>query len=149
MNATRIESIVRVRSFLVNGVAEEEDPNEKLKRFALGALRLIPGPLDLGQVISLRRYAHPMHDVPLKLPDFWDTWDRPALGVMQMRSKPIADRRFCHLCLAMAMDLGIDIPGERLLAIQLSLHPRVGAESNLRVLGNDLVGLIANMSLWE
>jgi hypothetical protein len=47
------------------------------------------------------------------------------------------------------MDLGIDIPGERLLAIQLSLHPRVGAESKLRVLGNDLVGLIANMSLWE
>ena len=146
MNATRIESISWVRSFLVNGVYDEEDPNEKIEKFALGALRLLPGPLDLSQVVSLRRYEHPMHDVP---PDFWSSWNRQALGRMQMQSRPIADSRFCHLCLAMAMDLGIDIPGERLLAIQLSLHPRVGAESNLRALGNDLVGLIANMSLWE
>jgi hypothetical protein len=47
------------------------------------------------------------------------------------------------------MDLGVDIPGERLLAIRMSLNRRVGAESKLRVLGNDIVGLIANMSLWE
>jgi len=146
MPSTRSESIMRVRSFLVDNTASKS--GDEVSLFVLDVLLLLPGPVDLNQVVPLRRYTHPVHDVP-PLPYLFGTWNTRALCEMQIQSRPVANRQFCNLCLALAMDIGVDIPGERLLAIRLSLHPRVGAESKLRVLGNDIVGLIANMSLWE
>ena len=137
MNSARFEQITTTRSFLFDLSAQEKEDYE---RFANCVLRLLPGQLDLNEVVSLRRYPYLVQ----RFPRFWD---RSELVEMQFKTKPVAGREFCLLALALAMDAGVDLHGPRLEAIMLSLHSRVGAKSELRTLGSDIVMLIANMSL--
>jgi hypothetical protein len=137
MNSARFEQIITTRSFLFDLSAQEKEDYE---RFANCVLRLLPGQLDLNEVVSLRRYPYLVQ----RFPRFWD---RSELVEMQFKTKPVAGREFCLLALALAMDAGVDLHGPRLEAIMLSLHSRVGAKSELRTLGSDIVMLIANMSL--
>jgi hypothetical protein len=151
MKSTRFERITRTRSFLISldsGINTPKHDKEKIKTFAADVLALLPEPLDLNKVVALRRYTHSAQEVP-RLLDLHTMWDPMLLARMQMASKPVANMNFCLQALALAMDLGTDLHGPRLQAILLSLHHRVGAESKLRILGSDIVVLIANMSLLE
>jgi hypothetical protein len=148
MSSTRSKRIIRCRSFLFQlgrSYIDLEEKREEIETFARDVMALLPGQLDLDEVVSLRRYPEQEGSI---LRYFDECWNLSLLIRMQMESKPIAGRNFCLQALALAMDLGVDLHGKR-LAILLSLHRRVGAESKLHILDSDIVVLIANMSLLE
>ena len=141
MNPAHYGLVTQTRSFLmrVNDYREKEQPlKEEYVEFANDILRLLPDEVSLNEVVSLRRYPDSLQAVP-KL------WKCKQLYTMQLL-KPGASRSFCLLALALAMDAGVDLHGPRHQAIMLSLHSRVGAKSELRTLGSDILKLIANLS---
>jgi hypothetical protein len=67
------------------------------------------------------------------------------LAKLQISSKPISNQDFCLRALAFTCDLGSDIGNARRTAIGLALHPRVGQESPLGVVGDNVLCVIAQM----
>jgi hypothetical protein len=123
------------------------------KKFALDVLGLIQGPLDLIEVEMHRRSAFATSEIPrLRMEriyspaDLWQ-WHTGVIKTMQLSTKPMAGREFCLRALAMALDFGVDIRGELRLAIAMSMHKRVGHNSLLALLSNDLIVMISLMAI--
>ena len=154
MNSTTIGINMRIRSHLVKcglGFNVQEDD-----QFTQDVLSILPGPVDLGAVQSLRKNTHSIEEIHrLRVADkhfLRSVWNQSMLPRMQMSTKPISDRMFCLTALAFAMDSGVDLPrlaavGPRLAAVGLALHRRVGKDSKLAALGPDVLAVIARMSV--
>ena len=153
MNSTTIGTNMRIRSHLFKGGKDfnvQEDD-----QFTHDVLSILPGPVDLGAVQSLRKNTHSMEEIHrLRVADKYflqSIWSNTMLVKMQLSTKPISERMFCLNALAFAMDSGVDLPrlvGSRLVAVGLALHRRVGKDSKLAALGTDVLAVIARLSVY-
>ena len=149
-----IERNLGARSYLCKPSRHNNAADDK--KFALDVLGLMEvngTTLDLVEIDTRRRSVFAVSEIPrLRMEGLYSPvglWSNAGLKEMQFRTKPIAGREFCLNALAMALDFGVDLKGERRLAIAMSMHKRVGKNSLLAMLNPDLIFMLSVMSIGQ
>jgi hypothetical protein len=149
----RVSANMSVRSNLFRGSSTgSEDINEDL---VCNVLTLVPGTLDLIRVKASRRSELKREEIPrLRLEGLYrprHLWSLKDLLAMQFATRPVAGSDFCHSVLAMTIDFGVDVDRiitDRILALLMATHCRLGENSLLGLIGDDCILMVAGV-LWS
>ena len=147
---SRVEINMSVRSSLFRGDGRgNETINEEL---VCNVLTLFPGKLDPERVEALRKSKLERAKIPhLRLTRMYKPhrlWSLQTLLQMQFATRPVAGSDFCHSVLAMTIDFGVDVDKiltDRILALLMATHFRLGENSPLSLIGGDCIKMTAEI----
>jgi hypothetical protein len=143
----RVSTNMSVRSSLFRGSSRgSESIDEEL---VCNVLTLVPGTLDLERVEALRRSQLKREQIPrLRFEGLYrprHLWSLQNLLEMQFATRPVAGSDFCHSVLAMTIDFGVDVDRiitDRILALLMATHDRLGENSLLGLVGDDCIKMM-------
>jgi hypothetical protein len=146
----RVSANMSVRSSLFRGDGRgNETINEEL---VCNVLSLLPDTLDLERVEALRKSKLEREKIPhLILTRMYKPhrlWSLQTLHQMQFATRPVAGTVFCHNVLAMTIDFGVDVDKiltDRILALLMATHCRLGENSPLSLIGGDCIKMIVEI----
>ncbi len=150
----RVSANMSVRSNLFRGSSTgSEDINEDL---VCNVLTLVPGTLDLIRVKASRRSELKREEIPrLRLEGLYrprHLWSLKKLLEMQFATRPVGGNDFCHTVLAMTIDFGVDVDriiSDRILALLMATHCRLGGNSLLGLIGDDCIKLMVESLVYR